>query len=202
MGLIANGTWFGGSNRMLGGSINAFYTKSKTSLDLARTYKTNKSSFPYGYHDKARILPVSAGGISCRVISGGVLSLDIYGLGLSQSTISGIGSLVSDIAGARNGEVNLSGSGSISCTAKGNGIIECRISIGAQPSVFDIVQAVLNATTEQYSTPGTIGEAITSGGGGSGGGWDMTIDNTYSGNQAGALLKKIADKKEFLDRRN
>jgi hypothetical protein len=69
----------------------------------------------------------------------------------------------------RNLECTIEGNGGLTASIEAKGLISCVIQIGANPSAFDIAQAVLNALAAQYNIPGTIGAAIqsSSSGGGS-----------------------------------
>lgn len=74
------------------------------------------------------------------------------------------------------------------------------VDVAAQPTVFDIVQGVLNAVASQYNIPGTIGNKINSASA-AGDPWSADL-GTYGAGTAGylmALQAKIARNKMVTD---
>lgn len=165
MGLILYGTW---ANRPLGFAGKVF---ARNPVSNARNWTNgNFISVPVGYHNGALILPISGGGIACYINGSSNLLATIDGIGILASNLAGSSTFTANGALGRNLECTMQGNGAVTASIDAKGWLTCTIQIGAQPSAFDIAQAVLNAVASQYNVPGTIGEAIQSGGGGGGGG--------------------------------
>lgn len=83
---------------------------------------------------------------------------------------------------------------------RGDARLSLDVDVAAQPTVFDIVQGVLNAVASQYNLPGTIGNKINSASA-AGDPWSADL-GTYGAGTAGHLLAlqaKIARNKMVTD---
>jgi hypothetical protein len=165
MGLVGAGIW---ANRPLGFPGKDF---ARNPVSNARNFNNGGFvSVPVGYYHNALIMPLKIGGIACTIKTGGALTVtEIIGVADLASTMNGSSALYADGAMGRNLECTIEGNGGLTASIEAKGLISCVIQIGANPSAFDIAQAVLNALAAQYNIPGTIGAAIqsSSSGGGS-----------------------------------
>jgi len=73
---------------------------------------------------------------------------------------------------------------------KAKGRMALAISIGAQPSAFDITQSVLNALAGDYNIPGTIGAKINASGN-AGDPWSTEIEPTYTAAEIMRLMASV-----------
>lgn len=127
-----------------------------------RVYGSSVSK-PQGFNsERAIIMPVVSGSNIAAILRGGS---DFSGV------ITAIGNLTTEASGsgtvsAANGNMaaNMSANPSGTCTLtfsiEGKGWMSATIDVGAHPSAFDIVQAVLNALAADYNRAGTIGQKI------------------------------------------
>lgn len=120
-------------------------------------------SKPQGFNsERAIIMPVVTGGNIAAILRG---DSDLTGganaLGNLSASLSGSGTVATANANmAANRTATLSGTCELTFNISGKGWMSATIDVGAHPSAFDIVQAVLNALATDYNRPGTIGQKI------------------------------------------
>ena len=122
----------------------------------------------------------------------GTLSAGIKGYAKQTATIEGVGSIpAAHVTGLKNSPAIITGTGEIiTANPKGNGKISASVFIGFKPSAFDIAQAVLNAETDSYNIPDTIGSKINAAGAG-GDPWASEIVTDYSAKETLRIILAV-----------
>lgn len=153
-------------------------------------------SFPSGLSKSAFYFPLKDGGIRVTLSGGSTLTGVIQGPANMLATLNGSGTIVPPtLFDTRTLEVTLTGGGNIVLAEIGAiANMRCVIKIGAQPTAFDIAQAIWGALSEQYDVTGTMGNKLNSAGA-AGNPWTDTAD--YAAGTKGALLKQAADDAEL-----
>ncbi len=188
--LIGRGIYYGQRGGLLGGSVVGNVRTQRpvwNPADFRRTFDSDRVSFPVGYHQSALVLPMKVGGIACYMTGSASLAGEVKGVASLVCNLSGAGTLSATGAKGFNLTCNLSGQGAVSSTIRAKGWMRCAISIGAQPSAFDIAQAVLNAAASQYNLPGTIGNKINSASA-AGDPWTAELPGSYPPGTAGNIV--------------
>lgn len=179
MGLIRNGIY--GIPVIGVGFLGSLPVKPRNFAQNALTWNTairEYTSFPNGRFQTSFILPLKYGGLSCTMLGTASLAGVVSAVGVLTTTVNGSSALGASISGGVNLDVDLTGEGTVTATLQAKGWVTCRIQIGANPTAFDVAQAVWGAVSAQYNVPGTMGEAAQSGGGGGGGtDWTTTEKN-------------------------
>jgi len=147
MGLIGNGLYYLPRQSYLGGaSVVAHCITSRPiwkAMQHRQLFDKDYLSFPSGTYQSAICLPMKYGGMGMRLASSGSAQADIQAWASGAATIGGIGEVISAaLTGLKNSPCTMTGSGAMTAAVKGTGTISCTVSIGAQPSAFDIAQAV------------------------------------------------------------
>lgn len=188
--LIGRGIYYGQRGGLLGGSVVGAVRAQRpvwNPADFRRTFDGDRVSFPVGYHQSAIVLPMKVGGIACYMIGTSSLQGAVTGAASLTCNMSGAGSLTATGAKGRNLICSMAGTGTLTSGIQAKGWIRCSIQIGAQPSAFDIAQAVLNATASQYNIPGTIGNKINSASA-AGDPWTAELPGSYPPGTAGNIV--------------
>lgn len=188
--LIGRGIYYGQRGGLLGGSrVGAVRAQRPVwnPADFRRTFDGDRVSFPVGYHQSAIVLPMKVGGIACYLRGSGGVAASVAGVASLTCNLSGAGSLTATGAKGRNLICSMAGTGTLTSGIQAKGWIRCSIQIGAQPSAFDIAQAVLNATASQYNIPGTIGNKINSASA-AGDPWTAELPGSYPPGTAGNIV--------------
>jgi hypothetical protein len=114
-----------------------------SAVSLRRTYDNNYLSFPPGTFQSAIVLPMKYGGVAMRVTGSSATLASIEGLGRFETTIQGSGTAQTlHVTGLKNSPMAAQGLGTQAASIKGRARPAVTVSIGAQPSAFDIAQAV------------------------------------------------------------
>lgn len=153
-------------------------------------------SFPSGLSTAAFYFPLKDGGMRVTLSGGSSMTASIQGPANMTATITGGGTIVPPtLFNARSMQVTITGGGNIILAEIGAiANMRCVIKIGAQPSAFDIAQAIWGALAEQYDQVGTMGNKLNSAGA-AGNPWTDTAN--YPAGTKGALLKQAADDAEI-----
>lgn len=192
MGLIGNGIYYLPRQSCLGGaSVVAHCAVSRPmwkAIQHRMLFDKDHLSFPSGTYQSAICLPMKYGGMGMRVTAAGTTQADIQAWGTVDGSMSGSGSVTSAaLTGLKDAPCTMTGSGQMTGSVRGTGSMTCLVSIGSQPSAFDIAQAVLNALASQYNIPGTIGAKINSASA-AGDPWTAELPGSYPAGSAGAIL--------------
>ena len=129
----------------MGGSVVANVRSQRpvwNPVDYRRTFDSDYLSFPKGYYDAAQVFPVKYGGIGMVSVGSASNALDIAAWGTGAATFDGAGAASGALTGLKDSPCYIYGTGSLAAGPRGTGTITCTVSIGAQPSAFDIAQAV------------------------------------------------------------
>lgn len=114
-----------------------------SAVSLRRTYDNNFLSYPPGTFSSAIVLPMKYGGVSMRTSGLGGTAASIEGLGRFQAAVQGVGTTpILHVTGLKNSPMASYGTGAQTASIKGRSRPAMTVSIGAQPSAFDIAQAV------------------------------------------------------------
>lgn len=126
------------------------------------------NAYPSGTSVSAFHKPLKYGGIAATIKGGGLLTTaDISAIGVLSANLEGSGTITqATLNGGVNLVATLTGGGDLvvsTISAKAN--MTCIIRIGANPSAFDISQAIWGAIAAQNDEPGTMGNKLNSAGG-------------------------------------
>ena len=195
MGLIGNGRYYSPRTGILPGAVSAIgscpaYRPSWSAVSLRMTFDNDYASFPVGYYQNGIVLPMKYGGIACTIRCGGSLAASIAATASIGTTLSGAGSLSVYGYKGLNGAVSVFGSCSFTPGIAARANISCTVTIGAQPSAFDIAQAIWNATATQYNVAGSMGQKLNAAGG-SADPLTNDVPGSYAPGTAGEAIGKI-----------
>lgn len=122
-------------------------------------------SFPSGLSTSAIYMPLKYGGMRVTFTGTSSLTANIEAPASISTTLTGSGTVTdAKLYMGRNITVNIQGGGTLSSSISAKANMSCTIRIGANPSAFDIAQAIWGAVATQYSQPGTMGEAVNNAG--------------------------------------
>lgn len=169
MGLLRNGIYgykVAGNATLLGSQpVNRknFATNTLTWQTTNREF----TSFPSGLSVSSFHKPLKYGAMRITLTGRGDLLAGIEGIGILNATLTGSGNITqAELNEGRNLQVTLTGSGNlIVADIEGPARLQCIIRIGANPSAFDIAQAVWGAIAAQNDTVDSMGEKLNSAGG-------------------------------------
>lgn len=147
MGLIGNGIYYSPRLGLCPGGVSAVGSCPTTrpiwnAICHRQIFDKDYLSLPSGAFNEATVMPIKYGGISMRDKSAASVSGSLVGMINGACSINGAATIVAALTGLKNSPCTMHGSGSFTASAKGNGSIKMTVSIGAQPSAFDIAQAV------------------------------------------------------------
>jgi len=197
MGLLRNGIYgykVAGNATLLGSRLP--FTKNFATNTL--TWQTDNrefTSFPSGLSQSSFHMPLKYGAMRMTITGRGDMSAGIIGAGQLTANLTGSGNILQgELNAGRNLQVTLTGGGDlIVADIEAPANLECIIRIGANPSAFDIAQAIWGAIADQNDQTGTMGEKLNSAGGAADP-WGIDIvSGGYTGNQAGKKLKDASD---------
>ncbi len=162
MGLIRNGIY---GYRLLApvGFLGSLPQKAKNFAQNALTWQTSMreyTSAPYGLYSSAFIMPIKYGAVACRMTGTAAMDSSISAVASISADVTGTASLAGSIAGGVNLSCNPQGSAQVVASASAKGWITCKIQIGANPTAFDVAQAVWGAVATMYNIPGTMGNKL------------------------------------------
>lgn len=156
-------------------------------VSFRRTFDSDIVSFPVGYFQNGIVLPMRYGGIACVMSGGGTLGASPTAIANLGASLAGSGTL--SVYGYKgiNGACSITGTGSFTAGIAAKANLACTITIGAQPSAFDIAQAIWNAQATQYNTTGTMGQKL-NGAGSAGDPWTTALPGSYGPGTAGYIM--------------
>lgn len=167
MGLINNaypiGLSFGSASGRYGNK-QSYPLKSNISIQFATAPNSDdSSSFPAGHRVvNSAFYPIKDGGLAAILSGVSAQAVSITGIGNLIANLNGIGSQVVLVNDGRYITASLSGAGVQIVALDGYGNLICEINIGAQPSAFDIAQAVWSLSNTAFNTPDTFGKSAKS----------------------------------------
>lgn len=188
--LLGRGVYAGMRSSLRGSSVVGDLSTLRpihSPVSWRRTFGSDIVSFPVGYFQNGIVLPMKYGGIACVMRGSGGLSGSVEGPANCAATLSGSGSVAGSAFKGINGSATLSGSSSLAGSIAATANLQCRIVIGAQPSAFDIAQAIWGALASQYNAPGTMGAKL-NGAASAGDPWSTELPGSYPVGSAGNLL--------------
>lgn len=141
----------------------AFGLFSRNNSLLSVTAVDKAASIPHGLRGGVALaMARSDGGLAAYLTSVGSITANISALGVMDGLAAGVGSIsFANLAAGKNMIASIAGVGTLtnaSLLAKGN--LTCSISIGAQPSAFDIAQAVWEELLTGHTTSGTAAKVL------------------------------------------
>lgn len=138
------------------------------------------TSFPSGLYQSSFYMPLKYGAMRITLIGSSDLTAGVIGAGKLTATLIGSGNITqAKLNAGRNLQVTLTGGGDLIVTdIEGPARLQCIIRIGANPSAFDIAQAVWGAVAAQNDTVDSMGEKLNNSGGGAGA---VSMLNTETG---------------------
>jgi hypothetical protein len=123
-----------------------------------------KTSVPDGYRGGvALLMALSDGGMSARLFGSSAFdSLNLNAIGNLTSALTGSGTITAaNLAGGINMSTALTGSGTLSnADMRGKASLAISITIGAQPTAFDIAQAVWQQDITVFSNATSGGSQL------------------------------------------
>lgn len=169
MGLLRNGIYgyrVAGNATLLGSQpVN----RKNFATNTLTWHTTNRefTSFPSGLHQSSFYMPLKDGAMRITLTGRGDLTSDVIGVGVLDATLTGTGNITqAKLNEGRNLSITLTGGGDLIVTdIEGPAKLQCVIRIGANPSAFDIAQAVWGAVAAQNDTTDSMGEKLNSAGG-------------------------------------
>lgn len=197
MGLVANGIYgikvFSGATAL--GSLprnrknfatNALTWENKGGNAASR----ERVGYPSGTARSAFHKPLKDGGARVTLTGGSTIVAGIQGPANMTATVTGGGHIVPPtLFRARSMQATITGGGNIVLAEIGAiANMRCVIRIGANPSAFDIAQAIWGSLAEQYDQAGTMGNKLNSAGA-AGNPWTDTSD--YPAGTKGGDVKLI-----------
>lgn len=174
MALLRNGIYgyrVAGNATLLGSNPK----KSKNFATNTLTWQTGNreyTSFPSGLSQSSFYLPLKYGAIRVTINGSSSLLAGIVGVGVLNVNLAGSGAITqAKLNAGRNLQVTLTGGGNLVVSdIEGPAKMTCVIRIGANPSAFDIAQAVWLMNAASVDIAGTTGEKL-SGAGSAGDPW-------------------------------
>lgn len=117
-----------------------------------------KSAIPDGYTHDFVYFPMTAGAIRALITADSSVDAPISAPGNMEMSTTGTGTVSSaNLAKGRNLESSINGVGALTAPLYPPARMSCTVSIGAQPSAFDIAQAVWEESLTGHATEGTSG---------------------------------------------
>jgi len=164
MGLLRNGIYgyrVAGNATLLGSQP----VKRKNFATNTLTWQTDNrefTSYPSGLSESSFYMPLKYGAMRITLTGRGDLTAGIIGTGLLTATLEGSGNITqAKLNAGRNLQVTLTGGGDlIVADIEGPAKMQCIIRIGANPSAFDIAQAVWLMAASSVDIAGTTGEKL------------------------------------------
>lgn len=188
--LLGRGIYNGMRSSLMGssavGEVRTIVPK-QSPVSWRRTFDNDFVSFPVGYFQNGIILPMKYGGISCSILGSGGFTAAPTATANIAASITGTGTLSVYGYKGLNGACSITGTGSFTAGIAAKANLACTITIGAQPSAFDIAQAIWNAQATQYDTPGTMGQKL-NGAGSAGDPWTTALPGSYGPGTAGYIM--------------
>lgn len=111
-------------------------------INHRQMFDKDYTSFPSGAQEGSIVLSLKYGGMGMHETSTATVSAEVSAWGDVADSITGLGTASGAITGLKDSPCYIYGTGYLTGSEKGTGTISCSISIGAQPSAFDIAQAV------------------------------------------------------------
>jgi hypothetical protein len=145
--LLGNGIYYAPRRGLMPSSGPAGGTPSvipfHSAVSLRRTFDNDRLSFPPGTFQSAIVFAMKYGGISMTSASVGLAAGDIKGWARANETTGGTGSIpTAELTGLKNSPCTMTCSATFSGAVKARAKTTMTVSIGAQPSAFDVAQAV------------------------------------------------------------
>lgn len=209
MGLVANGIYgyrvSSGATALGSLPINRknFATNALTWQNRGgSTYDREKVSYPSGYFAQSFHMALKDGGLSAVNMGTSTLTADTSLAGFLAditANLVGAGTVSSaSLAQGINLLATIYGAGTItSPTMLAKAWMEAIIQIGAQPTAFDIAQAVWGSVASQNNTSGTMGQKL-NGAGSAGDPWTTDLSAYNTAGTAGKKLKDSLTTGKFL----
>lgn len=143
--LIGRGIYYGQRGGLMGGSVVGAVRAQRpvwNPADYRRSFDSDYLSFPRGYYSASQVLPMKYGGIGMSSVGSMSGALGISAWVTGAATFDGTCVVSAALTGLKDSPCYIYGTGALSAGPRGTGTISCSVSIGAQPSAFDIAQAV------------------------------------------------------------
>lgn len=199
MGLIRNGIY---GYRLVSpvGFLRSLPQAPRNSLQNALTWNTairEYTSYPSGLYQSAFCMPLKYGGIACRLSGNGSVSSGISATASMSSNLYGSSAVTSSIAGGVNLISNPTGAAQVVASPSAKGWITCKIQIGANPTAFDVAQAVWGAVASMYNITGTMGASVNAAGAG-GNPWSAELATNNTPGTFGWFIQKLLSVAKFV----
>lgn len=117
-----------------------------------------KAAIPDGYNQSWILPALKPGGMSVRLYGSSTVVFDIAPVANMVANPSGLGTLTANLAAGRNLSATILGTGTLSTAMYAPANIAATVRIGAQPTAFDIAQAVWQQSLAAFNTSGSAGK--------------------------------------------